>query len=80
MSTLGSLFPTGETVGPGRPSRYGIARAGGGQFGQSVAAPPALLIWTFLVFVVQGSASASLLGSGMFSVVSHLWIVVGWFL
>lgn len=38
----------------------------------SVAAPLSLLMWSFSVSAVQGVASASLLGSGFFIMVSYL--------
>lgn len=78
MSTLGSLFPIGETISQGSFLVWCCASLAEGQCGQSEA-PLTLLMWSFSVSVVQGSASLSSLCLGIFTMVSCLWIVVSCF-
>lgn len=73
MSTLGSIFPLEELQAQGDSSR-GAAWPGGGRCGQGATALT-LLMWSFLVPVVQRRGLASSLGLGIFSMVSCLWRV-----
>lgn len=50
MYILPSLFPTGETLGPGGPS-HGCANLGDEQWRHSAAVPLNLLVWSFLMSV-----------------------------
>lgn len=55
-----------------------VCLSGLGKGDQSLVTALTLLMWSFLVFVVQGGALTSTLGFGIFPVVSCLWIVTSW--
>ena len=78
MSILLS-FLTGETVGPGKPSLgVVLCRYKEQQCPRSETSILHLLMQSFSISVVQKVTSASLPGSGIFTVVSCLWIVASW--
>lgn len=65
-------FPTGETVWPGRVSQYSTMLAYGSRDVVNVNPPFLPFFCSFYVSVVQRCASASSLGSGIFTKVSCL--------
>lgn len=75
---LGSLTPTGESVGPEGSSWCGTVLAWGKSHLVSGAMPLTLLLKFLSVSVMQGCASASPLGSGIFTKVYCLWIAASW--
>lgn len=63
MSTLGFIFATGKTMGPGGLSKCNAVPAWGRVKGSEYSCYPFPLMWSFSVSVVQGIISASSPGS-----------------
>lgn len=80
MSTLGSLFPTGETIGSVGSSWYVSVLAWGlGEVMWSECSHPSYPSKAVLLSLCgPGVASASPLGSRIFTLVPFLWIVASW--
>lgn len=78
MSILLSV-PTGETVGPGKPSLgVFLCQYGEQQCPRSETSILPLSLQSFSISVVPKVTSASLPGSEIFTVVFCLWIVASW--
>lgn len=73
MSTLGFLFPTGETAGPEKPSLVGIELAWGVVDAVSEITPLILLV-AFLVSVLRGVLKPHSLAFKMFTIASCQWM------